>query len=74
MKANRIRLYYGIFLSLLTAALGAFFIAQSVVILADGNWQQGACINCFIYMDSGCYCRFRAVSILPLQRKNRKGV
>lgn len=42
MKANRIRLYYGIFLSLLTAALGAFFIAQSVVILADGNWQQGA--------------------------------
>ena len=35
MKANRIRLYYGIFLSLLTAALGAFFIAQSVVILAD---------------------------------------
>ena len=42
MVAKRIRFYYGIFLSVLTAVLGALFIAQAVTILADGDWVQGA--------------------------------
>lgn len=35
-------MYYGIFLSLFTCALGVAFIAVAVVILSQGNWQQGA--------------------------------
>lgn len=42
MVAKRIRFFYGIFLSVLTAVLGALFIAQAVTILADGDWVQGA--------------------------------
>ncbi|MDE6667941.1 MAG: hypothetical protein K2K38_06305 [Clostridia bacterium] len=42
MKAKKIRLYYGIFLSVFTAALGAAFIAVAIGILRDGNWVQGA--------------------------------
>lgn len=42
MKAQKIRLYYGIFLSVFTAVLGAAFIAVAISILSDGNWAQGA--------------------------------
>ena len=42
MKAKKIRFYYGIFLSVFTAALGVAFIAVAVGILRDGNWAQGA--------------------------------
>lgn len=42
MKAKNIRLYYGIFLSVFTAALGVAFIAVAVSILSDGGWVQGA--------------------------------
>ena len=42
MKAEKIRFYYGIFLSIFTAALGAAFIAVAIGILRDGNWAQGA--------------------------------
>ena len=42
MKAKRIRTYYGIFLSVLTCVVGAFFVIQSVRILAGGNYVQGA--------------------------------
>lgn len=42
LKSNKIRLYYGIFLSVFTAVLGILFIFTAVKILADGNWVQGA--------------------------------
>lgn len=42
MKAKRIRYFYGVFLSVFTAVLGALFIAAAVGILSDGNWEQGA--------------------------------
>lgn len=42
MKAKRIRTYYGIFLSVFTCAVGAFFVTQAVRVLAAGNWVQGA--------------------------------
>lgn len=42
MKAKKIRVGYGIFLSVFTCALGIAFIAVALSIFADGNWQQGA--------------------------------
>ena len=42
MIAKKVRLYYGIFLSVFTALLGAAFIAVAISILSDGNWAQGA--------------------------------
>ncbi len=42
MKAKSIRYFYGIFLSVFTAILGALFIAVAVGILSDGGWAQGA--------------------------------
>ncbi len=42
MKAKKIRLYYGIFLSVFTCVLGAVFIALAVTTFAEGGWQAGA--------------------------------
>lgn len=42
MKQEKIRLYYGIFLSVFTCALGVTFIAVALTILSQGGWQQGA--------------------------------
>ena len=42
MKAKKISLYYGIFLSVFTCVMGVLFIVQAVSILADGGWIQGA--------------------------------
>ncbi len=42
MKAQRIRYFYGVFISAFTAVLGVLFVAVAVGILSDGNWAQGA--------------------------------
>ena len=42
MKAKNIRLYNGIFLSVFTCLLGVAFIAVTLVIFSEGNWQAGA--------------------------------
>lgn len=42
MKQEKIRVYYGIFLSVFTCVLGVAFIAVALNILSQGNWQQGA--------------------------------
>ncbi|MDE7082253.1 MAG: hypothetical protein K2O89_00940 [Clostridia bacterium] len=42
MKAQRIRYFYGVCLSVFTAVLGALFISVAVGILSDGDWAQGA--------------------------------
>ena len=42
MKAKKVRLYYGIFLSVFTCVLGAAFIILAVTTLAEGGWKAGA--------------------------------
>ena len=42
MKAKKIRLYYGIFLSVFTVVVAILFIVQTVSIYADGGWTNGA--------------------------------
>ena len=72
MKAKKIRLYYGIFLSVFTCVLGAVFIALAVTTFAGGFFTRNSRAKAvprfysILFLGSRDYSGFCAFGSVPL--------